>query len=158
MKPRFLFPQKLRNAGIVFLVFSIILAAYNYFHFGTVSAPVSIDGKFFSSPPAYKLNILINDAEYIGVIAGLLLIGFSREKIEDEQIAQMRLESLQWATYLNYSLLIICILTINGLDFLAVVSYNIMSQLVIFVIRFRWKVYQLNRSAPISNDVNINTI
>ena len=40
------------------------------------------------------------------VLVGLFLIAFSKEKIEDEQIVQFRLDSLRWAIYLNYAILL----------------------------------------------------
>ena len=41
------------------------------------------------------------------MLVGLIIVAFSKEKIEDEQISQLRLDSLQWAVYLNYIILVI---------------------------------------------------
>jgi len=148
MKSRFLFPHKWRVYGYLLLLIAIAIILYNY----------NGSGGIFSAPAPQKIAIISNDTEYISVILGLLFIGFSKEKTEDEQIVQLRLDSLQWAVYFNYALLIICIIMINGINFLNVLAYDIMSQLVFFIIRFRWKVYQLNRLARISEIRELNNI
>lgn len=89
-----------------------------------------------------------DDIKAIGLallIGGLFLIAFSKEKIEDEQILLVRLNSLQWATYLNYCLLILSAFFISDSHFRYIVLLDIWVPLVFFVIRFRWKIYQLNR-------------
>src|SRR5665213_876634 len=82
---------------------------------------------------------LHNDITILLVILGLLLIAFSKEQIEDEQITQLRLDSLQWAIYLNYAIFIICVLFVYGFNFIPVVVFNVITPLVFFIIRFRWK-------------------
>ena len=156
MKSRLLFPHKWRLAGLLLLLLAVLILAYNSFAAGSFNISTDPNEVFFGKPLSEKMGIIINDIEYLSVIVGLLLVGFSKEKIEDEQIAQLRLDSLQWSVYFNYSLLIICIVLINGLDFLSVMAYNIMSQLLFFVIRFRWKLYQLNRLAKSEENQAVN--
>jgi hypothetical protein len=79
------------------------------------------------------------------VLTGLFLVAFSKEKIEDEQITQIRLESLRWAVYLNYFILIASLFLTNGIDFIDMLRLNLWIPLVFFIIRFRWKIWQLNR-------------
>jgi hypothetical protein len=152
MKTRFLFPHKWRRAGLLLLLLAALIIANNSFSAGHFNPSSDSGEMFFGMALPGNMRIVVDDIEYLSVIIGLLLVGFSKEKIEDEQIAQLRLDSLQWSVYFNYSLLIICIILINGLDFLTVMAYNIMSQLLFFVIRFRWKLYQLNRQAKIEEN------
>jgi len=74
---------------------------------------------------------------------GLFLAAFSKEKIEDEQISQLRLDSLQWAIYVNYILLIVSL--ILSTDTEHVLFLNLLVPLVFFIIRFQWKLYLNNR-------------
>ena len=74
---------------------------------------------------------------------GLFLAAFSKEKIEDEQISQLRLDSLQWAIYVNYALLIVSL--ILSTDTEHVLFLNLLVPLVFFIIRFQWKLYLNNR-------------
>jgi len=147
MQSRFLFPHTWRIAGIFLVVVAIGLVTYNVLNSGGIDATTDLIGGFLGQPVSQKIAVVLNDTEYSSAIIGLLLIGFSKEKIEDEQIAQMRLDSLQWSVYVNYGILILCIIFINGLAFFSVMAYNLLSQLLFFIVRFRWKIYQLNRLA-----------
>jgi hypothetical protein len=136
MKSRFLFPRKFRIVGfILFIVgitsFVIVYAAPSY------------------ANNIYEINGVAKVAEaYWGcipsIIMGLLFIGFSKEKVEDEQIAQLRLESLQWSIYVNYFILVLCFFLIQGIGLLPVIILNMLTPIVFFIIRFRWKIFQNN--------------
>ena len=144
MKTRFLFPYKWRPIGYILLIVSIGILAYNYFTIGSLSSSTAL-GNLNPIPLSVWLETIKNDLTYIALILGLLVVGFSKEQIEDEQISQLRLDSLQWAVYVNYIIFILCIIFIYGMDFLGIVLYNTITPLVFFVIRFRWKIYSLNR-------------
>jgi hypothetical protein len=158
MKSRFLFPHKWRIAGLLLLLLAALIIADNSYSTGQFNPSTDPNGIFFGMRLSGNMGTVVNDVEYISMIIGLLLVGFSKEKIEDEQIAQLRLDSLQWSVYFNYSLLIICIIFINGIGFLDVLAYNIMSQLLFFIIRFRWKLYQLNRLAKREESQAVSSI
>ena len=82
----------------------------------------------------------------VGTIVSLMLIAFSKEKIEDEAIQFFRLASLQWAVIVNYVVLVICILSLYGGIFFSVMTYNMFTVLIIFIIRFRFVLFQHNKS------------
>ena len=63
---------------------------------------------------------------------------FSKEKDEDEFIAKMRLESLVWATYVNYSILLLALIFVFGIAFFWVMAANMFTLLFFFIIRFHW--------------------
>ena len=71
MKSRYLLPFGYQFLGIAFLIADVFL-------------------RFVSEDGFYKTFLVF-------LIVGLLLIAFSKEKIEDEQIGRLRLESLQWS-------------------------------------------------------------
>ena len=103
-----------------------------------------VSGKGFLDPQVYGGNITLDIADEllcIVMIMGLFIIAFSRQKVEDERIAQIRLEALQWGVYANYLTLILCILLIYGGSFLLVLSYNMFTPLIIFIARFYWLLY-----------------
>jgi hypothetical protein len=151
MKSRFLFPHKWRLLGYLCfaadLIFAIALKMLR--PKGYVYADLHrVPGSAHNLQP----DIIIdqgtrwhNDVIVLLVIFGLLLIAFSREKKEDELIAQMRLDSLQWAAYVNYGIFIICVIFIYGTNFLPVLIFNVITPLVFFIIRFQWRMYQFNR-------------
>lgn len=78
-------------------------------------------------------------------IAGAMLVGFSKEKHEDEFIAKLRLSSLLWAVWVNYVLLALCFLFIFNMAFLHVMMYNMFTVLIIFIVRFNFILYKSNK-------------
>ena len=79
---------------------------------------------------------LLDEVICLSLLAGLLLLAFSREKIEDEWIQRVRLEAFQWALLANSLLLIAFIIFTHGLPFLKVMVYNMFTPLLIFVARY----------------------
>jgi len=151
MRTRFLFPHKWRIAGYccfaALLAFAIVLKLLHPEGYAAVDLHPIVSGHLIQ-PGIYKGVTEMrfhNDVHVLLVVFGLVFIGFSKEKIEDEQISQLRLDSLQWAIYFNYALFIICCLFIYEIHFIPVLIFNIISPLVFFIIQFRWKIYLLNR-------------
>ncbi len=89
------------------------------------------------NPTIYLLDELIA----LSLLVGLLLLAFSKEKVEDEWIQQVRLESFQWAFLVNSLLLIAFIVFTHGSPFLSVMVYNMFTPLLIFVARFYYVLY-----------------
>lgn len=151
MKSRFLFPHKWRLLGYLCfaadLVFAIVLKMLR--PAGYVYADInSVPGSTHNLQPHIFIDQGTrwhNDIIILLVIIGLLLIAFSKEKIEDELVSQIRLDSLQWAAYLNYSIFIICVICIYGTDFLPILIFNVITPLIFFIIRFQWRMYQFGR-------------
>jgi membrane protein CcdC involved in cytochrome C biogenesis len=90
---------------------------------------------------------LTDELAAVGLIISLMLIAFSKEKIEDEAIQFFRLASLQWAVIVNYLVLVVCILAFYGGDFFSVMVYNMFTILFFFVIRFRFVLFQHTKTA-----------
>ena len=80
-------------------------------------------------------------------LIGLFLIAFSREKIEDERVIQLLMDSLQWAIYFNYLILIVSLLFTNGIDAADMLHLFLWVPLVFFIVRFRWVIFRHNRSS-----------
>lgn len=95
----------------------------------------------------FNNNNLTDELASVGTIISLLLIAFSREKVEDEAIQFFRLASLQWAVILNYIVLIFCIVFFYGGEFFSVMTYNLFTILFIFIIRFRFVLFQHNKAS-----------
>lgn len=81
---------------------------------------------------------LLDEVICLSLMIGLLLLAFSREKIEDEWIQRVRLESFQWAILTNSLLLMAFIIFAHGIPFLQVMVYNMFTPLLIFVARFHY--------------------
>lgn len=88
---------------------------------------------------------LVNNIAIIGTVIGAMFVTCSREKIEDEMVRQLRLNSLLVALYISYAVLIVCSLFVYGLDFMYVMLYNMFTILFIFMIVFRYRMWHLNK-------------
>ena len=139
MKTRFLFPYWCKFLGLVLIVIHIPIMHLSGRMGFDVHASVADDTIFSPHHIFFITTILF-------MVIGLLLVAFSKEKIEDEQISQLRLDSLQWAIYLNYLVLIISAVFMNHQDFKDVLYLNLWVPLAFFIIRFRWVLFRLNRS------------
>jgi hypothetical protein len=81
-------------------------------------------------------------------IIGGMLVGFSKEKNEDEFITGLRLSSLLWAVCVSYLLLLVAFLFVYGTAFLQVMVYNMFTVLIIFIVRFNYILYRNSKTAP----------
>jgi membrane protein CcdC involved in cytochrome C biogenesis len=146
MKKLPLLPHIYQRVGfllfIPFLLLSISYAGWDY----------EIPWLSYSKPSQQLIDFnnhnFTDELALAGLIVSLLLISFSKEKIEDEAIQFFRLASLQWAVLVNYLILILCVMLVYGSGFLSVILYNMFTVLVIFIVRFRFVLYQHNKSNP----------
>jgi FlaA1/EpsC-like NDP-sugar epimerase len=79
-------------------------------------------------------------------LIGAIFVAFSKEKREDEYIAGIRLESLLWATYINYGVLLFCFIFFYSFEFLYVMIFNMFTILIFFIIRFYYMLYRSDKS------------
>ena len=75
-----------------------------------------------------------------------MFIAFSKEKNEDEFINKIRLDSLVWATYVNYIVLIISTIFVYEFTYLWVMIINMLTTLIFFIIRFNWQLIKLKKA------------
>lgn len=146
MKQIKLFPHKFQRIGWILLPPFLVLGIANMFF------EYNVPWLQFRTSPESSLEFFAShnftdELAAVGVIISLGFIAFSREKIEDEAIQFFRLEALQWAVYANYLVLIISILSVYGSAFFQVLTYNMFTALVIFILRFRYILYQYNKAS-----------
>jgi len=142
MKSRLLLPGRFKTIGIIlFIPFLIlgILNRYQGFAFNFLSPTGRHD--ILSSSQNFTDELALT-----GLIVSLLLIAFAREKQEDEFIYQNRLESWEWAVLINFLLLIVACWSFYDAAFLDVMIYNMLTPLVIFIIRFHWVLLRSKKS------------
>lgn len=122
--------------GIVFLIYQSDISLFNIRVFAIA--------KGFSDTTFFSIleNNVLDEITSILLIIGALLIAFSKEKSEDEFISKIRLESLVWATYMNYAILILAITFVFSNPFLWVLIFNMFTVLFFFLVRFNWALYK----------------
>jgi hypothetical protein len=149
MKSRFLFPHRFKLIGWIIAIPALILGGFVLFNdlsfdFLTIKLPfkyyfsdsfVTGSSKTHFNDEVSVLNFT-DEVAAVGSIIGLILIAFSKVKIEDEYVTITRLESLQWAIYFNFSLLILATVFVHGMAYFQVIIFNMFTPLVFFIIRF----------------------
>ena len=149
-KSKYLFPHKMKKVGWMLffpsVIFGVILMFFDELEFkisvfSLVDAAIFEDSKFFTMTENNVLDELVS----VALILSLFLITFSKEKIEDELVAKIRLDSLLWATYFNYIVLILAILFIYGLAFYWVMILNMFTILLVFLFRFKWVLFKTKK-------------
>ena len=80
---------------------------------------------------------IFNDLLTVIIIVSGLIASFSREKIEDELISKIRLESLSTAIVINYILVLIANFLIFDLSFLTALIVFLFAPLVMFNLIFQ---------------------
>lgn len=148
MKTHFLFPHRFKAVGWCLLGLGIVGLSFSNLSFGdafSVNVFAIADGGVLDGASYFSIveNDIYDELVLACLIIGGILIGFSRCREEDELIAQIRYESLVWAVYLNFGLLLLATLFIYGTYYMSVVMHNIFSLLIFFIIRFHIKLFQL---------------
>lgn len=157
MKKSMLLPYGFQKIGWAILIPTLLLCAgllvgYHVFEtdfdesariiFGWLGLPVRTAGEWFSDAAHWINNLCI-----FGVVAGGLLVGCSRERVEDEMIASIRLNALLVALWINYGVLLAAALLVYDLQFIDVMMYNLFTMLAIFVALFRFRLWRLRKEA-----------
>lgn len=146
MKTSYLIPHKYKLLGWILFVIGIIsgliifIGEYDY---DILKIKVlSIYGRdgLFGTKGFFKIieNSILDEIVALCIIVGGLLVGFSKERIEDEFIYKLRKDSLVWAIIFNYVVLIFAVLFVYNFSFFDVLVFNIFTPLLFFVIRFNF--------------------
>jgi hypothetical protein len=146
MNSKMLLPNKYKTVGWCLAVpgfILIMLYLYAEIAFPFLDYNQGKTDNFFHGATIFNLttNNFTDEIASILLIVGLLLVAFSKEKVEDERILQIRMESLLWAILINSAFLILGIIFIYETLFLQVMVYNMCTPLVIFIARFNYLMY-----------------
>jgi L-asparagine transporter-like permease len=157
MKTHFLFPNKFKILGWILFIPSILtfmvasIFKLDIDKYLNIKVFAIYQESIGQKPGFFK--IIEDSFSYelitILIILGGLFICFSKLKNEDEYTSKIRYESLVWATYFNYFLILFFTLFLYGMPFLNVIVYNVYTLLIFFMIRFHYLIYKLNKT---SND------
>ncbi|MBL0056018.1 MAG: hypothetical protein IPP31_07420 [Chitinophagaceae bacterium] len=155
MKTKLLLPHRYKSLGWFILIPSTILGlvlCYNEFSAEWIHANVfaiATDAPFgkyqyFTATYTNITNTVIGSL----FIIGALMVSFSKEKNEDEFIAELRLSSLLWAVCVSYILLLLAFLFVYGTPFLDVMVYNMFTVPIIFIVRFNYILIRNAKTIP----------
>lgn len=152
MQHKFLFPNKYKNVGLLLFFPSAIIGLFalvndyqpNWLDF---NVPTLFIDKNIKELFGFTDNNILNEILAVLIIISSLLVSFSKEKIEDEYISKLRLESLVWAVYINYGILLFAFIFIHDISFLWIMIFNMFTVLLFFMVRFNWLIFKIKKSA-----------
>ncbi|MFD2550689.1 hypothetical protein ACFSQP_02555 [Bizionia sediminis] len=148
MKTNYLLPHKYKPLGWILLILGTIFGITVYV-LGFDSDVLTIKvlniyngSDFFNKTDVgwfiLQDNSILDELAALLIIFGGLLVGFTKEKIEDEFIYKLRSESLVWAIVVNYAILAFTVLFVYDMLFFDVLIFNMFTPLFIFIIRFNF--------------------
>ena len=148
MKKNYLFPNSFKLVGLAITAIAFVALI--------IWACLENSPEF--KMPAVIEGDLLGDCDYFCIadcglitfiipilITGLVFIGFSKEKIEDEFVMSIRERSLVWATYCAAILLVIFTLTIYSWSYLYAIYSIFPLFLILFIIKFRIELHKVNK-------------
>ncbi|TYA54351.1 hypothetical protein [Formosa maritima] len=147
MKTPYLLPYKYKPIGwllfVLGIIFGIFLITKDYdIDFLNVHVLSIFNESLLGKNPLNFFQIIDNDISdeiaSIAIILGGLILGFSKEKIEDEYVYKLRKDSLVWAIIFNYIVLLIAIIFVYDLTFFHVLVFNMFTPLFFYIIRFNF--------------------
>lgn len=146
MKTNYLLPNKYKKLGWILFILGILGGLYMYLtDFDSTEVlktkVLSIyDNQIFKDSSFFKIieNGVFDEICAILIILGGLLVGFTKEKQEDEYIYKLRKDSLVWALIVNYVILVVAILFVYDMTFFDVLIFNMFTPLLFFVFRFNF--------------------
>lgn len=147
MNTNYLLPNKYKSFGWILFTIGIISGLFSYF-IPMEKEPIqtkvlSILNNFAAGPNEMEYFKIIEagigfELILLSIIIGGLLVGFTREKIEDEFTYKLRNDSLVWAIILNYLVLIVLVLFVHNFTFIYVMTLNMLTPLIFFILRFNF--------------------
>ena len=154
MKTKYLLPSRFKKMGWFIFVPAVIFGLISWFY---EWEPAFLDfhvwGYTGLEETMGKLDIIqtpinnvLNEICGVPIILSGILVAFSKEKQEDELISMIRLESLVWATYWNYAILLLGIVLVYDVAFLTVMVFNMFTILILFIIKYNWVLHKLKKS------------
>jgi hypothetical protein len=152
MKTNYLLPNEFKRIGWFLFIPGILLGMVYLIiqpdiDFLNVTVFSIAENDLFEERKNFTLtkNNILDEISGLLIIVGALFIAFSKEKSEDEFISKIRLDSLVWATYVNYTILIFTIIFLYEMAFLWVMIFNMFTLLIFFIIRYNWALYNFKK-------------
>ncbi|MBT8283088.1 MAG: hypothetical protein KJO86_05060 [Muriicola sp.] len=93
---------------------------------------------WFDGSNGWMKNSILDELFTVLIIISGIVHSFSREKIEDELISKIRLDSLIWSLYVNYTVVILATLLIYDIVYFNVLIFNLFTIILFFNLKLRF--------------------
>ena len=121
--------------------------------FGAAGLAWSIDFVVWYTPDGKMQQVSdllggwIDEVIVIGLMAGLLLVAFSRERDEDEYTTRLRASSLVWAVLADSLFVLLATCFLYEFAYLYALFLQLFLLLVLYIVKFRTAVWRAKREA-----------
>lgn len=120
-----------------------ILSIIGLLHFNSYEVPVFYNSGYLGNDESkgffMKTDIdILPNLSAVLIIVGGILVGFSREKIEDEYISMLRLKAVFWSLLVSYSFILLLFITIFGVLFYSIMILILFLPLLLYIFRFNY--------------------
>lgn len=142
MKPVPLLPYRFKWLGLLMAVVGIAIGiAVLYFDFRPDWLTIE------THPDMLFMNTqnLIDEMAVTLLVVGLMMIAFSREHVEDEFVAHIRLQSMLWSFAIYYSIILLTVWLFYDESFWTIMIYHLFMPLLFYVVLFRFTYWRKMR-------------
>lgn len=155
MVKNYLFSPVFKKIGygilIVALVFFVLCLSFDQLAFGLQYPMISLTPPMDEEWTMFKFYPRITQGGWFEIVMTLMCVGcvfvaFSKEKEEDECIAQIRMQSLVWALMVNMVLVLLTTLFIYGGSYLTCMAVYPFSTFLFFIIKYNWALYKFRKN------------
>ena len=153
MKNKLLLPYKCRLVGLVLAPLSLAHLSATFWFFRSPGS-VGVLAKKVGTTVSFMIYSHWEQVAWIFIIVSLVMLAFSKLKVEDEYVQTVRLNSLLISIYINTAGFLLIILTMfydrSFHLFLLYLFYSVVPLLLVFIVTFNYSLYiQLRLSKKI---------
>ena len=149
MKKNYLFPHYFQWIGWVIAIVSFVVLLLGVINDITIRMPALYVDVFFDDDNKSGFFRMTESSMYSIamplLIIGLIFLGFSKEKVEDEFVQYLRSQSLIWSTYVTAGLFILGTLLIYGITYLLIPYMVFFVFLLLFILKFKIALHHYNK-------------
>ena len=138
MKKNYLFPHYFQWIGLAIAVISFVALCVGPNMDFSIRMPALYNGFRMADTGMFSIAMPL-------LIIGLIFLGFSKEKVEDEFVQYLRSQSLIWSTYVTAGLFILGTLLIYGITYLLIPYMVFFVFLLLFILKFKIALHHYNK-------------
>ncbi|TVR36631.1 MAG: hypothetical protein EA392_14700 [Cryomorphaceae bacterium] len=134
MKTVPLLPHRLKWLGLMLTAFGLLIGSAAMY---LDVRPQWLAVETHPEMPFMNTQNLIDEIALSLILIGLMVVAYSRERIEDEFVANIRLQSLLWSFAVYYAIVLISVWIFFDDAFWSVMIYHLFMPLLFYVVLFR---------------------
>jgi hypothetical protein len=137
----YLFSNTFKKPSAWIFYLSVVLGSCQLFFYESISSltsglernvPMFFSDHLLSGGQFWVKNNLVDEIISLFIVTSGIIHGFSKERVEDELISRIRLESLAWSVQINFMFVILETVFIFGIHFYEVMIIQLFLILLLF--------------------------